>query len=232
MTWTLFDERYRNIIPDYEGFLKALEDDLPVAMNDTFLKEIGSRDGLSLKQTFGEFSFYEAQGLKKHWGGKIEHHLGLYYMQALSSLLPVYALAPEKGDAVLDMCSAPGGKSALIAELMESTGPLICNEPDLNRRRVLKANLERMGVFNAATFDALGESLPFKEASFDKILLDGPCSSEGTLRKSHLGMKKRKLGNFVKYNKDFRVRLQKTQYELLTKAIYLLTCLFNLYLRP
>jgi len=231
MTWPLFDERYRDLIPDYVQFLESLEGDLPVGIrvnelkaDSQVVKELAEINDKKLVKPFKELSFFQAQGdgERKFWGGRLEHHLGLYYLQALSSLFPVLALGARPGESILDLCSAPGGKSAFVAQEMKQQGPLICNEPDLNRRRVLKANLERMGVQNAATFAGTGEQLAFKEASFDKVLLDGPCSSEGTLRLINQRMKKKKKGNFLTYNADFRKQMRATQWELLKKACFLL----------
>ena len=121
-------------------------------------------------------------------GNTAEHLCGLFYIQEASSMLPVMALfASEqtRGDGmVLDAAAAPGSKTTQIAALMENRGMLIANEFSSSRLKVLSANIQRCGVTNVGMthFDAkvFGQWLP---ETFDAILLDAPCSGEGTVRK-------------------------------------------------
>ncbi|MEZ9200570.1 16S rRNA (cytosine(1407)-C(5))-methyltransferase RsmF [Shewanella sp. 10N.286.54.B9] len=121
-------------------------------------------------------------------GNTIEHLQGLFYIQEASSMLPPTALlSPKRNDAqqyVLDMASAPGSKTTQIAALMGNKGLLVANEYSASRVKVLHANIARMGVANCALthFDArvFGE---YMFEIFDSILLDAPCSGEGTIRK-------------------------------------------------
>lgn len=121
-------------------------------------------------------------------GRALEHLLGYYYIQELASMLPVIALSPKKGDKVLDLCSAPGSKTTQIASLMKNTGTLIANEVSLSRIKILSSNLERCGVTNTIITKkdgiALCKQLKKQNIIFDKILVDAPCSGEGTLRSS------------------------------------------------
>lgn len=229
LDWSLFKDRYQDIIPEFDLFLKKLEEPLPIGLREAVFHQIPykleeklTREGEEFNKPFDDLPFYEVFGERKRWGGDIDHHLGLYFMQALSSLLPVIALGPKKGEVILDMCAAPGGKSGFLAEKMENSGKLVCCEPDLNRRRVLKANLSRLGVFNCLIFAGKGQELSFSSGSFDKILLDGPCSSEGTFRHEVLKGKKRREVNYMTYNEAFRKRLHIEQAELLDKAYDLL----------
>lgn len=121
-------------------------------------------------------------------GNTAEHLCGLFYIQEASSMLPVTALfASEqtRGDGMLlDAAAAPGSKTTQIAALMENRGMLIANEFSSSRLKVLSANIQRCGVTNVGMthFDAkvFGQWLP---ETFDAILLDAPCSGEGTVRK-------------------------------------------------
>lgn len=121
-------------------------------------------------------------------GNTIEHLQGLFYIQEASSMLPPTALfqqmALSKNSVVLDMASAPGSKTTQMASLMNNQGLLVANEYSASRIKVLHANVLRMGVTNTALthFDArvFGEYL---YEHFDAILLDAPCSGEGTVRK-------------------------------------------------
>jgi len=125
-------------------------------------------------------------------GNTAEHMSGLFYIQEASSMMPVSALFmnDESYDAVLDTAAAPGSKTTQIAALMNNEGVLVANEYAASRVKVLHANVERCGVRNAAlsNFDGrvFGGWLP---EQFDAVLLDAPCSGEGTVRKDEDAMK-------------------------------------------
>ncbi|HCE3204773.1 TPA: 16S rRNA (cytosine(1407)-C(5))-methyltransferase RsmF [Vibrio parahaemolyticus] len=125
-------------------------------------------------------------------GNTAEHMSGLFYIQEASSMMPVSALFmnDESYDAVLDTAAAPGSKTTQIAALMKNEGVLVANEYAASRVKVLHANIERCGVRNAAlsNFDGrvFGGWLP---EQFDAVLLDAPCSGEGTVRKDEDAMK-------------------------------------------
>jgi len=122
----------------------------------------------------------------------MEHQLGLYYIQSASSMIAPQVLGPGKW--VLDMCAAPGGKTTHLAQLMENRGLLVGNEDSIPRVRALVYNIQRCGVSNAVVtrYDACR----FNECGerFDRILIDAPCSSVGTLRKSREILAKWSLG--------------------------------------
>ncbi|WP_368163445.1 16S rRNA (cytosine(1407)-C(5))-methyltransferase RsmF [Aeromonas sp. R6-2] len=119
-------------------------------------------------------------------GNTAEHLAGLFYIQEASSMMPVTALeeALENAEMVLDAAAAPGSKTTQMAALMGNRGMLIANEFSASRIKGLFSNIQRCGVTNVALthFDArvFGQWLP---ETFDAILLDAPCSGEGTLRK-------------------------------------------------
>ncbi len=123
-------------------------------------------------------------------GRALEHMLGYYYIQELASMLPIIALKPKPNELYLDLCSAPGSKTTQAASEMLNTGTIIANELSLGRIKILASNLEKNGVTNAiitkkdgiALCKRLKKNLP--EIKFDKILVDAPCSGEGTLRSS------------------------------------------------
>jgi NOL1/NOP2/sun family putative RNA methylase len=115
-----------------------------------------------------------------------EHILGYYYVQEITSMMPIIALEVNTGDRVLDLCAAPGSKTTQAAAIMENQGSIIANDVSLDRIRILATNLERCGVTNTIItrhngVDLCGKlrKLGFK---FDKILVDAPCSGEGNLR--------------------------------------------------
>ncbi|XP_063812358.1 tRNA (cytosine(34)-C(5))-methyltransferase, mitochondrial [Pseudophryne corroboree] len=115
---------------------------------------------------------------QRHQHGKIKE----YYILNASSLLPVLALDVKDGEAVLDMCAAPGGKSIVLLQCM-SPGHLHCNEPDINRSRWLKQTLEsfvplsHMGAITTSEMD--GRIMGRLHANaYDKVLVDAPCSND------------------------------------------------------
>ena len=122
-------------------------------------------------------------------GNSKEHLLGYYYVQEISSMLPMMVLKPEAGDFVLDLCASPGSKTTQAAAMMGNGGTIIANEVSMGRIGILNSNLERCGVANAIVTRKEGVAfcermLKKSRFKFDKILVDAPCSGEGTLRKS------------------------------------------------
>jgi len=121
-------------------------------------------------------------------GNAPEHIIGYYYIQEVSSMMSPLALDPKPGDLVLDLAASPGSKTTQISAMMENQGTLIANDLKIDRIRILSANLERCGCTNTIITrdDAmwLCQKLAKENYKFDKILLDAPCSGEGTLRSS------------------------------------------------
>ena len=117
-------------------------------------------------------------------GRTIEHAAGLYYVQEPSAMSPVTRLEIKRGDRVLDLCAAPGGKSTQIASYLQGEGELVANEPDFKRCRILESNIERTGVRNCIVTCSLPQNLAEHYINyFDKILVDAPCSGEGMFKK-------------------------------------------------
>jgi NOL1/NOP2/sun family putative RNA methylase len=121
---------------------------------------------------------------KKLTGKTIEHIIGEYYIQGLSSMIPPLILDPKPGETVLDLCAAPGSKTTELAELMNNQGTLVANEIQLNRVKMLVYNLDRMNIANAGAIHTKGEWLSkHYSGHFDKILVDAPCSGLGIIQK-------------------------------------------------
>lgn len=121
-------------------------------------------------------------------GRSLEHLLGYFYVQELSSMLPVIAMTPNEGEIYLDLCAAPGSKTTQAAAKMNNKGTIIANEMSMGRMRILASNLERCGVTNTIITRKEGQALCKRlndtQIKFDKISVDAPCSGEGTLRSS------------------------------------------------
>ncbi len=123
----------------------------------------------------------EAQGM-----GRLPlHHAGAFYVQEPSASSAVGLLQVRPGEKVLDLCAAPGGKSAQIASCLRGKGLLWSNEVVRSRAQILLSNMERMGVANGVVSSCFPEVLCEKHRDyFDKILVDAPCSGEGMFRKN------------------------------------------------
>jgi NOL1/NOP2/sun family putative RNA methylase len=147
-------------------------------------------------------------------GNAIEHRLGYYYVQSLSSMLPSKILGVERAY-VLDCCAAPGSKTTHLAALMQNKGVILANDISWERNIALLSNLQRCGVMNTVV-----TSIPFQKlakklkVSFDYILADVPCSNEGTVRKN--------LNVFKTWNKRLSLWLSKIQKSILCNALSLL----------
>ncbi|OCQ23638.1 16S rRNA (cytosine(1407)-C(5))-methyltransferase RsmF [Pseudoalteromonas luteoviolacea] len=129
-------------------------------------------------------------------GNTALHLSGCIYVQEASSMLPPLALRDEiqaiHGDelAVLDVASAPGSKTSQLCALMENRGLLVANEFSSSRLKVLAANMKRMGASNVALSHFDGKIFgDYMFECFDHILLDAPCSGEGTVRKDPNALK-------------------------------------------
>jgi NOL1/NOP2/sun family putative RNA methylase len=151
-------------------------------------------------------------------GRALEHLLGYYYIQELASMLPVLALEPKTQEIILDLCSAPGSKTTQVSAAIQNTGTIIANEVSLGRIKILASNLERCGCSNTIITKKEGAALckRFKKAGFeiDKILIDAPCSGEGTLRSSPK--------TYAMWNIKTIKNLVKIQKNLITNALEIL----------
>ncbi len=103
---------------------------------------------------------------------------GWYEIQALSSMMAGYIMAPKPGETVLDACAGRGGKSTHLAEMMQGRGVVIAGDIRAAKLRLLQDNLRRLKVEIVHPMGYNGTSASFKE-NFDRILLDAPCSSLG-----------------------------------------------------
>lgn len=108
---------------------------------------------------------------------------GLFHVQDISSQLCAKAVGAQKGERVLDVCSAPGGKTFTVAELMENEGEIVACDLHPKRAGLVKNGAERLGldIVKAKANDATvyNESMGL----FDRVLCDVPCSGLGVIRR-------------------------------------------------
>lgn len=116
-------------------------------------------------------------------GATPEYLAGHYILQAASSFLPCIALAPQPNERVLDMASAPGGKSTYLSALMQNTGVVFANDSNKARTKSLSANVHRLGCKNVVVCNYDARQFPKVIGGFDRVLLDSPCSGTGVVSK-------------------------------------------------
>lgn len=145
---------------------------------------------------------------------------GEIYLQSLSSMLPPLLLDPHEKECILDMAAAPGGKTTQLAALSGGLAQITACERNRFRAERLQYNLKKQGasrvsllVTDAARLDPL--------FSFDKILLDAPCSGSGILRLSDRE-DAAQPGDGGPFSEELIRRSAKTQETLLRKALQLL----------
>ena len=168
---------------EYDAFLQSLERPRAVALRFNPLK-----GGVPELPFVGENVPWEPNGFyydpDSRPGLHVFHEAGVYYLQEASAMAPVSLLDPRPGERVCDLCAAPGGKTTQIAARMLGEGFLLCNEINPKRAKILSRNIERMAVSNALVTNEHPATLAQRYAgSFDKVLIDAPCSGEGMFRK-------------------------------------------------
>ncbi|MEK6911141.1 MAG: RsmB/NOP family class I SAM-dependent RNA methyltransferase [Nanoarchaeota archaeon] len=196
----LFEERMKALLTDSEDFKKYSEiihtgpknfircNTLKISPHDLMERLKKKWNVIQPYSDYPEIILIEQNLKPGELGNSIEHLLGYYYVQEISSMLSVLALDPKPNEFILDMCASPGSKTTQIASRMENTGTLIANDIKMDRIRILASNLEKCGATNTIITRkdgvALCAGLAKLNYKFDKILLDAPCSGEGTLRSS------------------------------------------------
>lgn len=134
---------------------------------------------------------------------------GYFSVQDESTGFPIKLLDVSPGMRVLDLCAAPGGKTAFIADEMKNTGEIVALDKFESRLKILEKNLARLKVTNVLT-KAIDAADYEDEAGFDRVLIDAPCSGLGTLTKKPDLKWKRDLGDIRK--------IVNIQYDLLKKG--------------
>lgn len=185
---TFEEHMHRTLGGDYGPWLAAQEKPPLRGIRANLLKVTPGRLRELLGEPLGETPFcgsgFVLEPQSALGGSHPLHHAGAFYFQEPSAMSAVTALDPQPGDAVLDLCAAPGGKSTQIAAALKGRGLLWSNEIVRGRAKILLSNLERMGVHNAVVSSAHPEPLCRElKGFFDKVLADAPCSGEGMMRR-------------------------------------------------
>ncbi|MGF1467152.1 MAG: RsmB/NOP family class I SAM-dependent RNA methyltransferase [Sandaracinaceae bacterium] len=180
---------YRALVDDWPAFGAAMHAPLPRVMwahperlTRAALERILVEDGLAAQRVGWappalRLAADAPAGL--HWG----FWAGLFHLQEEASLLPVRLLGPRPGDRVLDLCAAPGGKTAQIALALHQRGTVVANDRNATRLAALSVTVARLGLRNVTITHGDGAVIALPEAAFDGVLVDAPCTAEGTGRR-------------------------------------------------
>ncbi|WP_297406084.1 16S rRNA (cytosine(967)-C(5))-methyltransferase RsmB [uncultured Cetobacterium sp.] len=120
---------------------------------------------------------------------------GKIIAQDASSYLAAKILEPKEGDVIVDTCSAPGSKSAVLAELMNNTGEIYALDIYPHKLKLINENMKKLGVTCVKAINLDARKLKDQGLKFDKILVDAPCSGYGVLRKKPEALYNKNMSN-------------------------------------
>jgi NOL1/NOP2/sun family putative RNA methylase len=195
----IFPTEYQRIIQDLlqeesAAFWKAANDSPLVGLRINSLKEnheavLPRLPGHFQQLPWTKNGYQIIEGIDL---GKNSFHLaGLYYLQEPSAMVPVEILDPQPGEKILDLCAAPGGKTTQIISKMNDRGWLLANDPNPRRIQALLRNVDRWGARNIGVSCETPSRLASRFGDlFDRVLIDAPCSGEGTFRSDPGAVKK------------------------------------------
>ena len=108
---------------------------------------------------------------------------GLFHVQDIASQICVSVLDPKAGETLVDMCSAPGGKSFTAGQYIKNSGKIISRDVYESKIKMIESGAERLGIDIISAEIADGALTPEKTEFADRVLCDAPCSGFGTLRR-------------------------------------------------
>jgi 16S rRNA (cytosine967-C5)-methyltransferase len=133
---------------------------------------------------------------------------GWFYIQDPSTLLAPKFLDAKPGETILDLCAAPGGKTTFIAQLINNEGKIAACDISEERLKLVQENCTRLGVTCVEAI--LSSTLNSQPSTFDRILVDAPCSNTGVMR--------RRVDLRWRISPEEILRLKQTQLDLLKLA--------------
>jgi NOL1/NOP2/sun family putative RNA methylase len=182
--------QYLELVDDPQAFFASLSRPLPTTLwvntwktTELALVDYFRQEGLELEPLSWYPGGFRLRNLARA-GATLPFVAGWYYLQEEVAMTAVVALDPQPGEKVVDLCASPGGKTGQIALRVGPSGLVVANEAQMARLSALRASVDRLGLLNVVTTWADGRFLPLPEGLWDRVLLDAPCSGEGTVRKS------------------------------------------------
>jgi NOL1/NOP2/sun family putative RNA methylase len=183
-------ERYFPIVDDVKAFAAAAGRPQPLFVwtnpfrtTPSRLADVLRQDGYDPKAlAWHPEAFRIKRGderLGRHWA----YLAGWFHIQEASSMIPALVLDPQPGERILDLCAAPGNKTALLARALENRGTIVANDVFWDRIRPLRSAVDRLGLLNVSVTCHDGTAYPRGAGQFDRVLVDVPCSCEGTSRR-------------------------------------------------
>ena len=151
--------------------------------------------------------YYVDSGILLHTS---EFKEGKIIAQDGSSYLAAKILNPLPGEKVVDTCSAPGSKTAVLSELMKNTGEIFALDIHQHKIKIIDENLKKLGITNVKPIKLDARKLKEQGQKFDKILVDAPCSGYGVLRKKPEALYNKNMANVKE--------LSTLQYEILESS--------------
>ena len=167
---------------------RTVNDDLPTVIRINTLKGTVNHleekildDGIEIKKTWPEMAYYA--NINSNPMEKQSFKNGLFVIQDKGSQLAIEALRPKEGESIIDLCSAPGGKSAAAASAMNNTGKIFCFDVTNQKLNLIKECADRCGVniMDCSVSDSTRFNEKF-EGVFDAAICDVPCSGLGTIQ--------------------------------------------------
>lgn len=155
----------------------------PLKTNSGFAKSLSDRYGWKLTQIpFCEEGFRAEANGGTPVSATLEHRTGKYYIQEAASMLPVmlFDMQKQEGSLTLDLAASPGGKTSHIVSRLADRGLVLANDSSQGRIQALKVVLQHWGATNTAVTRFPGEKFGnWYPNTFDRVLLDAPCSMQG-----------------------------------------------------
>ena len=184
-----FTERMKRLLGDeYTDFLRAMTEEAPVSGCRVNPLKMDRTQFLNNPPFPVEPIPYTPDGFfhsEEKIGHHPYHHAGILYSQDPGAMSTLAAAPSMRCARALDLCAAPGGKSAQIAAAIGAGGVLVSNEYAAPRAKQLVGNMERLGIGHAIVTNCDGRTLADRFPEFfDFILVDAPCSGEGMFRKN------------------------------------------------
>ena len=185
-------KRYYPIVDDAKAFAEAASRPQPLFVwahtlrtTSRQLIDVLKADGFALTPLEWHPQAYRVshqngdERLGRHW----TYLAGWFHIQEASSMIPALILNPQPGERVLDLCAAPGNKTALMAQALGNRGTVVANDVFWERIRPLRSAIDRLGLLNVSVTCHDGTAYPQAAGEFDCVLVDVPCSCEGTSRR-------------------------------------------------